>query len=548
MRALQRFVRSGLAVLASACMLSGHAAVTELLTNGDFAAGLAGFTTSPSTSNSAAGTCSYNAVTTPGTETLTSVPGFTSGQANQALGSVSLTASGKRSCVLYQDIAIPVGATTLSIGGDFGVKLVGGVSFNDVALFVGLYPTTDVPDYQFSSAVGGARLIVALGGTALLTRTPVTVNVSSVAGTTVRFAMINVIQSPAAGTAAAVPGAGLVIGASRVSALVTVPDAQTINFANPGTQTMGTSLGLTATASSGLIPGFTSATTPVCTVTTGGALTLVSPGTCTINANQAGNASFAAAPQVQQSFTVLAIVGACGTANNVAVSFAPAANLCLAGTPSAVGSGSPWTWSCTGGSGTPAASCSAPNTATATGTGNARAVVAGGTWAVDTANTAGFIPATGHAKSPPSLPPGYAFPHGLFDFVLNSGVAGSSATITITYPTALPAGMVYWKYGPSPAGFDCSGAGCAAAHWYKMPPGQAVFAGNTVTLTIVDGGVGDDDLTANGVIIDAGGPGLLAVLGGGVGIPTLSEWGLILLSAAMALFVWRRMRGQSAAV
>ena len=36
------------------------------------------------------------------------------------------------------------------------------------------------------------------------------------------------------------------------------------------------------------------------------------------------------------------------------------------------------------------------------------------------------------------------------------------------------------------------------------PP--ATFAGNTVNLSITDGGLGDDDLTANGTIVDAGGP------------------------------------------
>jgi len=66
-----------------------------------------------------------------------------------------------------------------------------------------------------------------------------------------------------------------------------------------------------------------------------------------------------------------------------------------------------------------------------------------------------------------------------------------------------------------------------------MPPAQAVFAGNTVTLTITDGGVGDDDLNAtNGIIVDQGGPGLP----GAAGIPTLSEWALMLLAGLMGVF------------
>lgn len=79
---------------------------------------------------------------------------------------------------------------------------------------------------------------------------------------------------------------------------------QTIAFTDPGTQTMGTAVpALVATATSGLSVTFTSATPSVCTVS-GTTVTLVSAGTCTIDANQAGNATYAPAPQVAQSFTV----------------------------------------------------------------------------------------------------------------------------------------------------------------------------------------------------------------------------------------------------
>jgi len=61
---------------------------------------------------------------------------------------------------------------------------------------------------------------------------------------------------------------------------------------------------LPATASSGLPVTFTSSTTAVCTITTGGVVHLVAPGTCAIVADQAGNASYAAADSVTRSFTV----------------------------------------------------------------------------------------------------------------------------------------------------------------------------------------------------------------------------------------------------
>ncbi len=79
--------------------------------------------------------------------------------------------------------------------------------------------------------------------------------------------------------------------------------AQTITFNNPGPQVAGSTLTLSASASSGLTVAFTSATTSVCTVS-GSTATFLMAGTCTIDANQSGNASYSAAPQVQDSFTV----------------------------------------------------------------------------------------------------------------------------------------------------------------------------------------------------------------------------------------------------
>jgi uncharacterized protein YhjY with autotransporter beta-barrel domain len=92
--------------------------------------------------------------------------------------------------------------------------------------------------------------------------------------------------------------------ASAASTSVTPITTQTITFNNPGAQNFGTSPALTATASSGLTVAFTSSTASVCTITSGGTLTFVTTGTCTINANQAGNGAYTAAPQVTQSFTV----------------------------------------------------------------------------------------------------------------------------------------------------------------------------------------------------------------------------------------------------
>jgi hypothetical protein len=92
--------------------------------------------------------------------------------------------------------------------------------------------------------------------------------------------------------------------ASVASSGVTPKFAQTITFTNPGEQSFGTTPTLTATSSSALTVSFTSSTSGVCTITSGGVLAFVAAGTCTINADQAGDSSNFAATQVTQSFTV----------------------------------------------------------------------------------------------------------------------------------------------------------------------------------------------------------------------------------------------------
>jgi hypothetical protein len=144
-----------------------------------------------------------------------------------------------------------------------------------------------------------------------------------------------------------------------------------------------------------------------------------------------------------------------------------------------------------------------------------------------------YIPLSGHAASPPAAAPaGIVFPHGLFDFIASGCTPGSTITLVITYPQALPAGTVYWKYGPTPTD--------GSYHWYQLP---ATINGNTATFSIIDGGLGDDDLTANGIIVDQGGPG---VPGEAASIPTLSEWALLLLAGLMGLFGVGAMRRREA--
>lgn len=93
---------------------------------------------------------------------------------------------------------------------------------------------------------------------------------------------------------------------SAPSDVVTVVETnQSITFtSSPSAPTVGDTYGVTATGGgSGNPVTFSSATPGVCTVA-GSNVSLNHAGTCTINADQAGNAQYNPAPQVQQSFTV----------------------------------------------------------------------------------------------------------------------------------------------------------------------------------------------------------------------------------------------------
>jgi sugar lactone lactonase YvrE len=78
---------------------------------------------------------------------------------------------------------------------------------------------------------------------------------------------------------------------------------QTITFNQPAIQTATSNLTLNASATSGLPVTYSSLTSNVCFVS-GNLVTLLTAGTCSIVANQAGSSVFAAAPSVTQSFAV----------------------------------------------------------------------------------------------------------------------------------------------------------------------------------------------------------------------------------------------------
>ena len=80
--------------------------------------------------------------------------------------------------------------------------------------------------------------------------------------------------------------------------------SQFISFAALSDQPLGTvPFTITASSTSGLPVSFASSTSAVCTVS-GATVTLLAVGTCTIQATQAGNTSYAPATPVSQSFQV----------------------------------------------------------------------------------------------------------------------------------------------------------------------------------------------------------------------------------------------------
>ena len=99
-------------------------------------------------------------------------------------------------------------------------------------------------------------------------------------------------------------------------AVWTSPSSQKVTFAALANKTLTQSpVTVTATASSGLTVTFTTTTPAICTSsgTNGATITLLTTGTCTIQASQAGNATYSPAPILTRSFTVSNRVGSSGT-------------------------------------------------------------------------------------------------------------------------------------------------------------------------------------------------------------------------------------------
>ncbi|MCP8316248.1 MAG: hypothetical protein H3Z51_05210, partial [archaeon] len=122
--------------------------------------------------------------------------------------------------------------------------------------------------------------------------------------------------------------------------------------------------------------------------------------------------------------------------------------------------------------------------------------------------------------------------HGFFSFNIVGLTPGQMVTITIIFPFNIPTNCQYWKYHES-------------IGWYEIPIGDN-DGDRIITIQLTDGGLGDEDGIANGIIVDAGGIGLIkAIPVGGFtmfadAFDILAPWislGLVALLTILAFFV-----------
>ena len=139
---------------------------------------------------------------------------------------------------------------------------------------------------------------------------------------------------------------------------------------------------------------------------------------------------------------------------------------------------------------------------TACGVNTASVATATGTGTATFATSKGYISgltATAQGALTCGPKPDLSFPDGFFSFNITNIVPhGSTVTVTITLPSAVPVGTQYWK--------------CQNGTWVNVTSLLGDDDGdNILTLTLTDGGLGDADGLANGTIVEPGGPAVVVV-------------------------------------
>ncbi len=150
-------------------------------------------------------------------------------------------------------------------------------------------------------------------------------------------------------------------------------------------------------------------------------------------------------------------------------------------------------------------------------------------------NTQRFVAAnavTLTTPAPSSSPPNASLPMGVYEFDLTT-CPGGSVRVSITWPQPFTS---VWKWGyATPSATEPS--------WFVMP--GTTIVGNTATFTVTDGGVGDNDRSLNGRIVD---PVAAANTLPAAPIPTLPLSGLVVLVISMVgLVARRRVAGRTSA-
>jgi hypothetical protein len=230
----------------------------------------------------------------------------------------ALTAGSSGVCTLSGSTVSFVGAGTCTVNADQG----GNGSYQAAPqaqqsfTVAAAAPPKSAQSITFTSAapsgavVGGAAYHVTANASSSLAVT-FTLTAGSAGVCTLSGSTVSLVGAGTCTINANQPGNGSYLAAPQVQQSFTVGLAtQSISFtSSPPASAVagGAAYTVTATATSGLAPAFSLAagSAGVCTIA-GSTVSLVGAGTCTIRANQAGNASYQAAPQVQQSFTVAA--------------------------------------------------------------------------------------------------------------------------------------------------------------------------------------------------------------------------------------------------
>jgi len=103
------------------------------------------------------------------------------------------------------------------------------------------------------------------------------------------------------------------------------------------------------------------------------------------------------------------------------------------------------------------------------------------------------------------------FSYGFFEFTINGVNIGGPVAVTLYFPSGVNFDT-YYKFGLTSAN--------KTKHWYEFlydSQTGAEIDGNVIKLHFVDGARGDDDLTANGKIVDVGAPAVAVTSSDGGG-------------------------------